>query len=101
MNLENINTMSAEELESWFRKSLQSTRTDGISFKELLEVILSDKTKQLDNLKLSFDKLFNANISLKGSPLDTSIDISSGRFEAESLKFFYFIHETVFLRLKL
>lgn len=97
-NLSNLDKMSQDEIKAWFEKALPETRTDGFSFKECLEEILRDAGGVLKEIKAQFDRLYGTNVSFKGSPIITSIDMASGRFETDSLKFFYFLHETVFLR---
>lgn len=50
-------------------------------------------------LVAEFDRLKGTNLSLKGSPIETEIDLQSGRFESDMDQFFDFVYDTVWSRI--
>lgn len=51
------------------------------------------------DLVREYDRLTHYNLQLHGTPLDLSIDASSGRLDSEVAGFVQFVYDTIFLRL--
>lgn len=62
------------------------------------EVILETLTES--GLIAEFDRLKGTNLRLLGSPLDTQVDIGSGRLAHDVQLFVLFVHQCVWSRLK-
>lgn len=70
-----------------------SSERNGISFLECLKECASNR-----ELISNYDRLRGTNLSLKGTPIELSIDMASGRIEKEMHDFIDFCWEYVFLR---
>ena len=47
----------------------------------------------------NFDRLYGANLQLKGSPIDVAIDKACGRHDSDMEAFVDFVHDSIYLRL--
>lgn len=65
-----------------------------VTFADCLFAAASDP-----DLVFNYDRLLGANLSLRGSPLDLMVDLSSGRQEVELAGFVAFVKDFVWDRL--
>lgn len=72
----------------------QAIRSDGLTFLEC--VIASFESIELI---AQFDRLWGTNILLRGAPIDSQIDLATGRHKEDMQQFIRFVWNYIFIRI--